>query len=274
MKSLNLMLRASCLAVGALSSAVCLAEEEVYVGQDMGTIAVNGTSNSTIVAVAFKELGVEGTDVSAANIVSTRNLAAGDQLFIYQKTANQNDDRYVAWKLVEKDPGSSSSYLAWEKVEMISVGSEGQESQNPGPGATEVTVPVGSGFWLIRQPKEGRDMTRPFYIFGACATPSATNAAHGATSLMGNPCMTNAAPTVANAAEGDSIQLKTERGVLNVFTYKTVPKDQTLKWCGTVNTNGTPSVYAEVTPPTIPAGAGFWYVSKGAEDVTFTWPNN
>lgn len=267
MKSLNLMLRVSCLAVTAFCAAACLAEEDrLYVGQDMGVIEVNGTSNSTIVAVAFKELGAEGTDVSASNIVSTVNLAAGDRLLVYKgKGSVDKGEGYAAWQLVEKE-SESSTYLAWEKIEKFSVGSDGQQSQDPGPEATDVTAPVGSGFWLIRQPKDGRDMTRPFYIFGACATPSATNAAHGVMSLMGNPCMTAAAPTVATPADGDTIQPMTALGVLNRFIYNSKEK----KWCGIVN-----STFRLLdTPPTIPAGAGFWYVSTGTEDVTFTWPNN
>ena len=269
MKGLSLMLRASCLAATAFCAAVGVADEVVYTGQDTGTIAVNGTGKSTIVAVAFNELGATNANVSAANIVSTKNLAAGDQLFIYK------DGGYEAWNLVEQG-SDASAYLVWQPVaKKFTVGADGQLNNENGADATAVTAPVGSGFWLIRQPNTGRNLNLPFYIFGACATPSATNAAHGAMSLMGNPCMTNAAPAVANAVEGDSIQLKTEMGVLNPFYYIKAPNDPTLKWRGTgENDQGEPYCYAGENPPTIPAGAGFWYVSKGAEDVTFTWPNN
>lgn len=258
MKSLNLMLRVSSLAVGTLCATVGVADEVVYTGQETGTIAVSGTGKSTMVSVTFKELGTSGANVSAANIVSTMNLVAGDQLFIY---ANGG---YVAWTLAQKE-----GYLAWEKVAAkYSVGSDGTSSNSAGEEASDVTVPVGSGFWLIRNGAE-RDLTAPFYIFGACVTPSTNYAAKAATSLMGNPCMGAKSPVLTNVAEGDSIQLMGAKG-LNVFNYTTINGEA--KWRGVEKDDkGKLVPYAKTTPPSIPAGAGFWYVSKGSTDVTFDW---
>lgn len=263
MKSLNLMLRVSSLAVGALCAAVGVADEVAYVGQDLGTISVSGTGKSTMVSVTFKELGTAGTDVSAANIVSTRNLAAGDQLFIY------SNGGYVAWKLVEAGT-APSTYLTWQKVDKkFSVGANGALSNSEGQDATDVTVPVGSGFWLVRN---NSTTENPFYIFGAYVAPSTSTAAHGATSLMGNPCMEAKSPVLTNVAEGDSIQLMGAKG-LNVFNYTTINGEA--KWRGVgKDANGKLVPYAETTPPSIPAGAGFWYVSKGSTDVTFNWSQN
>lgn len=270
MKSLNLMLRVSSLAVGALCAAVGVADEVVYTGQETGTIAVYGYNspsgtNSTMVAVAFKELGVAGDDVSAANIVSTKNLNVGDQLFIYSNSG------YVAWTLEQKE-----GYLAWEKVAAkFSVGSDGTLSNSAGENADDVKVPVGSGFWLTR--KSG-DLSAPFYIFGACVTPGTKYAAKGATSLMGNPCMEAKSPIVNTPAEGDSIQLISKAGFLQNFEYKTSPKDSALRWRGTLSSEtpgGVPTPYEGINPPPIPAGAGFWYVSKGTSaDVEFDWSDS
>ena len=66
----------------------------------------------------------------------------------------------------------------------------------------------------------------------------------------------------AGMSNGDTIQFATGGKLLNVYTYNAVSG----KW-GFWNENNLPDW---VDAPTIPAGSGFWYVSKGGA-VTFGW---
>ena len=235
MKNICLMLCATCLA------AVAVGDETAYEGQPIGSIAVTAPGKSAIVAVAFKELSVSDEPVSAANIVSTVNLQDGDELYIY------SNGSYDAWTLQNG---------AWTKV--LKTNSEGTKE---GPEAAAVRAEIGSGFWLMRN-GENRDYSKPFYIFGAVVELQSTTAAAGVKSLMGNPCLTAKTPTITGMSNGDTIQFATAGGLLNVYTYNATSE----KW-GFWNSKNEP----DSTPaPKIPAGIGFWYVSKGGA-VTFAW---
>ena len=219
-----------------------------YVGQSIGSIAVQGNGVNTIVAVAFKELSVADECVSVANIVSTEGLDAGDVVSVYW------NDGFESWTLKVE-----GGVKVWEKNEKkFSVGSDGQVTQSDGADATEVRPPVGSGIWLVH--KAGGSFT--FHLFGAYLAPSATTAAAGTKTLMGNPGLVAKAPTISGMSNGDTIQFATNSGLLKVYTYNSTKK----QW-GYWDSDNKP-VWGGV--PTIPAGTGFWYVSKvGA--VTFGW---
>ena len=220
-----------------------------YVGQSIGSIAVQGNGVNTIVAVAFKELSAADECVSVANIVSTEGLDAGDVVSVYW------NDGFESWTLKV----DAQDIKVWEKNEKkFSVGSDGQVTQSDGADATEVRPPVGSGIWLVH--KAGGSFT--FHLFGAYLAPSATTAAAGTKTLMGNPGLVAKAPTITGVSNGDTIQFATGGKLLNVYTYNTASG----KW-GFWNENNEP----DSTPvPEIPAGIGFWYVSKGGA-VTFEW---
>ena len=219
-----------------------------FVGQSIGSIAVQGTGVDTIVAVAFKELSAADECVSVANIVSTEGLDAGDVVSVYW------NDGFESWTLVE-----NGGVKGWEKNAVkISLDADGQVAQSAGADATEVRPPVGSGIWLIH--KAGGSFT--FHLFGAYLEPSATTAAAGTKTLMGNPGLVAKAPTITGMSNGDTIQFATGGKLLNVYTYNTTSG----KW-GFWNEKNEP----DSTPaPEIPAGSGFWYVSKGGA-VTFEW---
>ena len=219
-----------------------------FVGQSIGSIAVQGNGVNTIVAVAFKELSAADECVSVANIVSTEGLDAGDVVSVYW------NDGFESWTLKVE-----GGVKVWEKNEKkFSVGSDGQVTQSDGADATEVRPPVGDGIWLIH--KAGGSFT--FHLFGAYLEPSATTAAAGTKTLMGNPGLVAKAPTITGMSNGDTIQLATGGKLLDVYTYNAASG----KW-GFWNSNNEP----DSTPaPEIPAGSGFWYVSKGGA-VTFEW---
>ncbi|MBQ0033451.1 MAG: hypothetical protein KBT68_11725 [bacterium] len=250
MKSTGFSFCAACIVAGTLGLAAVADDVVAYEGQPIGSIAVTAPGRSAIVAVAFKELSATDEQVSAANIVSTVNLQDGDALYIY------SNGSYDAWTLENG---------AWTKV--LKTNSEGTSE---GPEAAAVRAEIGSGFWLIRN-GEDRNYTKPFYIFGAAVEFGATTATKGVKSLMGNPKREAATPTISGMVNGDTIQLTTAGELLNSYTYTHyLAKEGDEKWgWGYWDEDNNPQFVAS---PTIPAGTGFWYVSKGTEsDVTFAW---
>ena len=227
-------------AVG-VACAAC-AEQVAYVGQEIGKIGLGcGGKSSVCVSVAFKELSATNECVSVSNILSTVNLQDGDTVSVYTHSG------YQSWVLQSG---------AWEPVTIVTQGGSDATSDP----ASSVRPTIGSGFWLTRP--NGNGSLSTVYIFGACVAPGTTTAAHGTISLMGNPTYATATPTVANAYSGDQIQVigghtYTYNGTS--WFYKTAPSGSSML----------PTLNAGV--PTIPAGTGFWYVSRGETDVTFTW---
>ena len=229
-----------CVFAVGVAYAAC-AEQVAYEGQPIGKIALDCSGKSNVVvSVAFKELSATDQNVSVSNILSTVNLVNGDTVSVYTSSG------YQTWELTGG---------AWAPVTIVSQGGSGSSEA-----ASSVRPAVGQGFWLCRH--NGSAFTT-VYVFGAYVTPGTTTAAHGTISLMGNPKMAQAqaTPTVANAVKGDQIQVigghtYTYNG--ESWSYKSAPS-------GTVF----PTIVTGV--PTIPAGTGFWYVSKGSTDVTFTW---
>ena len=232
------------LAMAAMSAQATTA----FVGQSIGSIEVQGNGVNTIVSVAFKELSVADECVSVANIVSTEGLDAGDVVSVYW------NDGFESWTLKVE-----GGVKVWEKNAMkISLDASGQVTQSDGADSTEVRPPVGSGIWLVHA--KGGSFT--FHLFGAYLAPSATTAAAGTKTLMGNPCLTARTPTITVPSNGDTIQFATDSGLLKVYTYNSTKE----KW-GYWGPDNKP-VWGGV--PEIPAGTGFWYVATGGE-VSFTW---
>ena len=158
--------------------------------------------------------------------------------------------------MLEEDAQGVKSWAKNEKK--ISLDANGQVTESAGASATEVRPPVGSGIWLVHN--AGGSFT--FHLFGAYLAPELKMAAAGTKTLMGNPGLEAKAPTITGMSNGDTIQFATDSGRLNVYTYNLTQN----KW-GYWDANNKP---AWVAAPTIPAGTGFWYVSKGGA-VTFAW---
>ena len=235
------VLCAWCLSASAATTA--------FVGQSIGSIAVQGNGINTIVAVAFKELSAADECVSVANVVSTEGLDAGDVVSVYWNGG------FETWTLAIDAQGVK----CWEKNAMkISLDASGQVTQSAGADSTDVRPPVGSGIWLIH--KTGGSFT--FHLFGAYLEPSATTAAAGPKTLMGNPGLVAKAPAITGMSNGDTIQFATGGGLLNTYTYNATKR----QW-GYWDADNKP---AWVDSPTVPAGIGFWYVATGGA-VTFGW---
>ena len=134
-----------------LCAAAC-AEETAFVGQTMGTIPVYSARQSLIVSVAFNELSpVNGKAITAANLVSTKNLTDGDTISIFM-----SDGTYATW--------TKEGNVWTPPTKAFRLGATGLQQTDAGVDASTVGSDIGEGFWLIRQkPSE----ETPFYIYGA-----------------------------------------------------------------------------------------------------------
>ena len=238
------------LAVGLMVALSAPAGETAFEGQTIGALAVSSNAKNTIVAVAFKELSPdEGQEITAAHLVSTKNLTDGDTLHVYQK----GDGSYKIWTVADGQWVSPAA--------KFSLGADGNATSEPGTDPLTVPAGFGTGFWLIRS-----DVSKPFYIYGAAVDVASTEATAGAVNLMGNPLRKSAVATIDGAVAGDTIQIPTSTGLPKVYSCKNVGGK--LQWTWWKDSEGK----SGDNPPAIAAGVGFWYTSKAsAGNVTFSW---
>lgn len=201
--------------------------------------AVNSGLANTVVAIPGLDLS--GGTLAISNLVKTTNLSAGDKLMAF---ANGS---YKTWEL------DASGHWAEPSAE-VSMSGSGGESQSAGTPASQFRLDVGSGIWLSRKANE---VGNPFYVYALHSDTMTSTVAAGATALLGNPT-TNSIPTVTGCADGDQIVVPTA-GIAKRYTYD---GSAWTSWSGLEQSSGL---------PTIVAGTGFWYISKGSGDVTVSW---
>ena len=196
-------------------------------------------SDLTNVVVAIPGLDLAGGDLAISNLVKTVNLKDGDKLFAF------NDGTYQAWVLF----GGK-----WVEVASAEQDGDGKVAVAVGTPASDKRMLVGAGIWLHRQ-----DASKSFYIYGAHSDVLTSTAAAGKTTLVGNPTQTSKAPTsISTPSVGDQVIIPTA-GLPITYTYR----DSAWGYMR----NGV--LYTGL--PSIAAGTGFWYVSKGASNVTINW---
>lgn len=196
-------------------------------------------SDLTNVVVAIPGLDLAGGDLAISNLVKTVNLKNGDKLFAF------NDGTYQAWVL--------SGGGKWVEVALAEQDSDGKVAVAAGTPAADKRMLVGAGIWLHRQ-----DTSKSFYIYGAHSDVLTSTAAAGKTTLVGNPTQTGKAPSIPAPSVGDQVIIPTA-GLPITYTYRNSA------W-GYMQ-NGV----LKTGLPSIAAGTGFWYVSKGESDVTINW---
>lgn len=231
---------------------------EVELGE-VGVTAITTSFSNAIVAVSYDDLA-GGSGMIVSNFVKTTNLTEGDQLAVFSNRTDTGGT-YDTWVLRK----NGSNVLYWEKnAKTYTVGSDGQLVEGTGVPASGITNAVGTGIWLVRQNPTDKDRNAiPFYIYGKPVDSEVSTAISGKWTLLGNPKQAAAKPTITDMANGDTIQMPTERGMLNVYTY-----NKSLgKWTYWNESNEP----ADTDAPEVPAGLGFWYVSTGEDSVTVEW---
>ncbi len=268
----------SLIALSALTTAG-VASAMVASDNTLCRIEVNSGTTNTIVAVPFVKVGLGNVNIPVSELVLTDNLDVGDTLL------HRNGTSWDTWEIVETT-GSKS----WSPV----LTSENSETNQADP-AENTALARGDAIWVVRA-----SAAKPFYIYGqitnATATAATSTAVEGSETVPAYTMMS--APTTDPAgfqlstlvgkksagafADGDTIVVVDPSNTTfgrKEYVYKS---DKTAFCTLTVTTSeitiaGTK--YTTVTGQTwtpvdatvkIPAGEGFWYVSKGG-DPTFTW---
>lgn len=222
-----------CVAAGALFASI----EATVATVDV--IAVNSSFSNTVIAVPGLDLATGG-DLAISNLVKTTNLTVGDRMLAF------SGGKYDCWTL--------SDDKIWVKpTAKFSLNAVGDIEANNTLDASLVTKAVGSGIWLSRQ-----DASKPIYIYAQHTNTLSSTVAAGTTALLGNPSQNSKAPTISGCATGDQIIVPTS-GLPKTYTCT---NSAWYSWTKLTKNEGL---------PTITAGTGFWYVSKGDNPVTVSW---
>ena len=224
------------LAIAISAAALSAMAETVTGSNEIGTLEITSTHKKTVVAVPFNTLGADATSIKPSDLILTTNLTAGDQLYVYQNGA------YKGWVLDNSE---------WEAVDSAMASSDGTPTLNPPD--VNTTVPLGSGFWLVRNSSyvEGTPFT--FYIYGQYAANVTSTITANAYNLIANPKSTAVTFKFAGA-KGDYLI------VPNGEKPKRYEYDGS-KWYTKGSNAG----------PVVQPGQGFWYVSAGGGSGSYAW---
>ena len=231
-----------------------------------GLLAVSSATTNTIVGTPWLATG--GGAVVVSNLVKTTNLTVGDKLYVINGFS-----KYDGWQLV------AGGY--WSPIGKFSIGADGQMTADAGVQASDQTVTRGQGVWLVRNnPTDGSGNPNLFYLYGqASTTPVTTTITAG----------TEKAPTwhLVASASSTAEPFNFNSGITGTVNAKdtiVIPTDTNPSiltyvnsaWCRQASSNYTHSSGIKIsvpyldTNPTVPAGTGFWYVSRGGSP-TITW---
>lgn len=220
----------------------------------IGVTTLTTSKKNTIIPVKYTSLASTGEAVSAAALVSTKELPAGTQMYVFDGST------YKAWVL-------SAEGEEWTAVS--------SESTSGGytvgvPAGTE-TLAAGSAIWLVfaNQPTD-----QTVVIYGDTPATLSASITAGTTEkpkahLLVNPTE-EASVSIADKligvtpANGDTIQPITDtfdgNYIYNGNVWKKVSVD--------VDNGGAVTITEGL--PTINQYQGFWYISKGGSG-TITW---
>ena len=211
-------------------------------------IAVTNDMTETLISVPLVEVGGSVEAIPLTNYVLTTNLEAGDKLLQW------NGTKYYAWELSEG---------AWVPLTVVD-----DNSTWVSPSGDVTKLARGTGAWLVRG---GSSKSKEFYLYGQVSgTQVESTFIGGQQTLMGHPRAAafnpNSGVSWSGQQDGDMIIFANpaNRTGMTKLTYK----------AGEVNgwaKQTAPGTWAKDTTSMIPAGQGFWYVSKGSENGTATW---
>lgn len=223
------------LAIAISAAALSAMAETVTGSNEIGTLAIQSSLRKTIVAVPFKTLGA-GTDVNytnPSNLVLTTGLSSGDQLYVY------NEGAYSGWILQGSTWAAADNSVAGLPERSVADG--------------ETTVPLGSGFWLVRAEEPSEEFT--FYIYGQYVSGVTSDIVAGAQNLIANPLTKAAQPEIENAFEGDMVLIPRSGPAPRRYTYL----------------DGVWKSGSAVGLPQFAPGTGAWYISAGGSGTTCSW---
>lgn len=208
----------------------------------IGVTKITTTSVNTIIPIPYTSLS-SGVAVSLADLVCTTNLPANTWLLAF------DGDKYEAWTLLTAG-GTWTSGAYATTIPGVTVAQ----------GAGDKTFAAGGAFWIVL-PDE-KSIETAIYVLGAYSDSVTSTITAGKTMLVANPLQEDATATIANAAANDQIVV-INGATVTIYTYNGT------KWGQWVTSNN--GLTFEEWDGILPYGAGFWYKSKGATNVTITW---
>ena len=233
-------------------SAVTVASAVVTTDNTLCRIEVASGTKSTIVAVPLVKIGTADGAIPVTDLVLTDNLSVGDTILHW------NGSAWDAWVI---------SGGKWTPT----VISEGSKNSTSAP-AAGTALARGDAIWVNRAnptvTEDGVTRAKPFFIYGQVATTDSPatlpEIVPGAYTMMGNtalePVAINSITFNGTPKKGDKIAIATTKGIgAKEYTYNGT------KWAEAtlaLDSNGVLRPTVTETAATIPAGQGFWYISK------------
>lgn len=238
---------------GVAAACSAFAAVETVTGTtEVGMLSIASSAKNCIVAVPYLELAT-GENICVSNIVKTANLAANDELYVY------NDGSWTAWVL--KEDAGKAKY--WDKVGIASIGANGKPVLGASEAASDVTAVPGGAVWLTRK----NPTSAPFYVYGGYTNVLKTIVSATAKTLVANPTASSVAITgKINPAIGDTIWELADDGVgMTQYIYGTTNAQVAASW---YVKNGTKYTKPSKLPALAP-GCGVWMKLKNGG--TINW---
>ena len=228
-------------------------------GNTFGVLKVTCSAQKVIIATPWVECGDATASVSVSNLVMTSGLAQGDSVLLYQ------GGTFRGWSI-----NASGN---WEAMNVT----VGDTTYNSGANAA---IARGEAFWFVKNSFTAGD-TYDLYLYGQDTSAAATTTITAGDSTSPSYWLL-ASPNVGGVdlatASWSGMTINAEDRIV-VPNGANAPTEYSYKggvW-GTLTTQTTTngrkvSTWAAVTGDVgkIPAGRGFWYVSKGGSG-TITW---
>ena len=240
----------------ALAAIPAFGDPAVTSENTFGVLKVSCAAKKVIIATPWVECGSADSSVKITNLVMTAGLSDGDAVLVYDTVQK----RFKSWII---------SGGIWSSTPVVS----GVGTVDTGDAAHEA-IARGQAFWFIKSDYTSGNYD--LYLYGQDTSATATSTIAGGTSttptysLVASPKATsadlNSATFSVPASTADEIQVPNPGAPVTKYTYKSGQGWGTTQ---TVVDNGN-SVRKWQLGCTIPAGRGFWYVSKSATR-TITW---
>jgi len=241
----------------ALAAIPAFGTEAVTSANTFGVLKVACSAQKVIIATPWVECLTAG-NVKVTDLVMTDNLTAGDAIIVYAGGA------FKGWRL--------TAGKAWEAYAVTDAGGTVTEGDS-----ASAAIARGLAFWFIKS--DYTSGSYDLYLYGQDTTATATSTITAGTS--GSPAYSLVASPKTTVADLNSVgglepntadEIRVPRDNLPdvIYTYKTGTGENG-GWGTSVKTL-VGSVYKKVWTKgcEIPAGTGFWYVSKGGSG-TITW---
>ncbi len=254
----------------ATLTAVTTAMAAVTSETELCRIEVNSGTKSTIISLPLEDVSVDEKDagkISITSLVLTDNLSENDTLIAVK------DNKSYSWVL-----GSNREWTAATTVSTVT-GVTGS-----GDAGSVTQLDCGNAIWVVRQ-----DASKPFYLYGQVGKTAVKNptikggdATTHTYTMIGNPNPADIDDinTIAwqNPQLGDQIVWGSATAGLgvNLYSYRTIADGATKDAWGYYDvvkdeTSGRNKIVWKTENIKLPAGQGFWYITKSSGERGITW---